>query len=358
MFNKIIIFGLGLIGGSIAKSIKLNNICKEIQAFDTDKESLNLAIDNKIIHTIFDYKQKLHEDDLVIISGPLTSYNKIVRNLLPILHEKTTMIDVGSVKSFINVEVFSILGDFAKNFVPCHPIAGLEKSGLKSAKNDLFVNKKIIITKHKSLKQNSINNIEFFWKKIGGNVEFMSCEEHDKIFALTSHLPQLISYDLKKLNLNINYIDEIITKHLRLENSNIKIWQEIFILNKENIDNFLSKYRVNLILLKNYIINNEQFRLFLFLEKIAKKHSLKKVNYNKNNLILEKNVFCRILAITAYLEISDLKFYSKYKGSGFEDFTIIINYLNCFLKNKEEFNNFIDQNKEELIGFLNILIKK
>jgi prephenate dehydrogenase len=295
LFKNINIIGLGLIGGSIAKACQNQQISEIISGFDVDKKAEQFALENGLINQSYNFDQMMTDDDLTIIAAPLSNYELILKKLLPQINN-SIVIDIGSLKDFAVQKAQDILGAKARNFVACHPIAGSEKSGVENADSQLFLNKKVIITPTLSNDQNAVKKIELLWKKIGCNVDFIDSKTHDKIFALVSHLPQFLAFVIKE-----NYVnggDEILNRHFRLQNSNSQIWQEIFALNRENIEYYLDGY------LKN-------------IDEVLKGLDLqKKIDF----------IEARKILVSCFLDLSDIDKFKSYAGSGFRDFTAIVDH--------------------------------
>lgn len=331
LFKNINIIGLGLLGGSLAKACKKYGVGEKIYGFDADKSQTDFALENKIIDGIYNFSSSSSED-LIIICAPLSRYEEIFKKIgatledqkkyldenLQTMSEKPIIIDVGSLKDFTTQLSTFLLIKNKINFIPCHPIAGSEKSGVVNSDADLFNGKKVIITPYENIKydENHIKKVKLFWEIIGSKtdqvpmkelVESINSKEHDKIFALVSHLPQFLSFIAKEDFKNGE--NEILNRHFRLQNSNPRIWQEIFKLNEKNLRYYLDFFVKNL---DNF--QNENHRLVL---------------------------------VESFLKIPDIKKFEKYAGSGFKDFTAISG------KNlpKENSIEFINQIKSKIKNY-------
>ncbi len=337
LFKNINIIGLGLIGGSLAQACKQHKIAEFIFGFDIDKNQTDLALKRQIIDGIFDFKHKAFAEDLIIICTPLFKYEQVFQQISAITEDQTLIIDAGSLKYFTLQLAEKILQKKAKNFIACHPIAGSEKSGFVSSEGDLFIGKKAIITPSKINDPNQIKKAQLFWQKIGSKVEFSDSEEHDRIFSLISHLPQLLAFIAKEEFENGD--DKIINKHFRLQNSNPKMWQEIFSLNHKNLEHYLKFYLRNLDDLIAKIRNNELENYLL-----------------RNGISLTKkaniNIIKRILLVICFLNLPDIKNFQDHSGKGFEDFTALISHQD-FLPNNFSTIKTSEDDKSILIKFLN-----
>lgn len=361
MFNKVIVIGLGLIGGSIAKACKNNHIAPRIAGLDISKISENWAVSNQIIDEIYDFNQKISDDDLVIIATPLSFYEEILRKISTHLGEKTLVVDIGSLKDFVLSLSEKILQNKAKNFVACHPISGSEKSGIVNSDGNLFLGRKVIITKSKNFNQDAVKKAELFWSKIGSSPEFLDSKKHDKIFALVSHLPQFLAFvALEDYN---NGANEILNKHFRLQNSNPKIWQEIFSLNRENIEYYLQFYLQNL---DKLVEDIKDAKLASFLDyhthKWARnestgnsvtKLSLSSSQEDKASTTIQNDdvLLKRLLLVICFLNLPDIEKFQNYGGNGFKDFTSITSHIISQPGNTMSLIEFLHQIKSKITNY-------
>ncbi len=196
MFKKITIIGLGLIGSSIARAIKKKNLCKNLIAHDKSDSVLKTVLKLKIANQIEkNVKKSVENSDLVIICTPLGTYKNIVSNIKNNLKKTCILTDVGSAKIYVN-QVVSKLINRNTIWIPAHPIAGTEQSGPKAGFADLFKNRWCIITPTNKKNSSYIKKLNKFWRRIGCKVQYMSAEHHDKVMAITSHIPHLIAYNI------------------------------------------------------------------------------------------------------------------------------------------------------------------
>ncbi len=255
MFNNFLIIGCGLIGSSILKSSIKNKISKNIYIFEKSKKNRKtIRKINKKIKFISTLNEDLSKMNFIIVCTPMSEYKFVFSKLDRFVSEKSVITEVGSTKR--NLLEFTK----NKNLVLSHPIAGSEVSGPKFGNKDLFNNKWcILINKGITYK---INLVKKFWKKLGSKVILMNAKEHDKIFAITSHLPHLIAYNLiktaqdfqkiEKRNL-IKYSAGGLRDFSRTAASNEIMWRDIFFNNKDNMINSINKFIQNLNFIKKKI---------------------------------------------------------------------------------------------------------
>ena len=255
MFNNILIIGCGLIGSSILKSSIKNKIFKNIYVFEKVKKNRKIIKKiNKNIKFIYKLNEDLIKMNFVVVCTPMSEYDFIFPKLNKFISDKSIITEVGSTKRNL------IKYTKNKNLILSHPIAGSEVSGPEFGDKDLFKNKWCILINKGS--KNKIKLVKKFWEKFGSKVILMNANEHDKIFAITSHLPHLIAYNLiktaqdfqkiEKKNL-IKYSAGGLRDFSRTAASNQIMWRDIFFSNKDNMISSINKFIQNLNLIKRSI---------------------------------------------------------------------------------------------------------
>jgi cyclohexadieny/prephenate dehydrogenase len=270
MFKKICIIGCGLIGSSIARAIKKNNLAEKVVSSNRSASVNNKVIELKIVDdSSVDTYKMVEGSDLVIIATPLSSYEEVILKIKDSLKDGAILTDVGSVKeNVINI----IEKNIPKNvsWIPSHPIAGTEDSGPESGFSELFKNRWCILTPSKKKREEDINLLKIFWEKIGSKVDIMEAKKHDHILAITSHLPHLIAYNIVKTSLDIQdeknssivkYSAGGLRDFTRIAASNPIMWRDIFIQNKKNTLKMIDKFIENLEELKKAISNKDEKKL-------------------------------------------------------------------------------------------------
>jgi cyclohexadieny/prephenate dehydrogenase len=279
MFNKVTIIGLGLIGSSIARAIKKNNLCKILVAHDKSKIVLKKTLKLKITNYIEpNLKKSVENSDLVIICTPLGTYKNIVSVIKNYLKKTCILTDVGSAKIFVTNTVNKLIN---KNtiWIPAHPVAGTEESGPEAGFADLFKNRWCIITPVNKKNPSSLKKLNNFWKKIGSKVQHMTAEHHDKVMAITSHIPHLIAYNIvgTAANLEKDTKSEVIKysasgfrDFTRIASSDPTMWRDIALNNRKQILHMLEKFNLDLSNLKRAIIKKDGNKLFKLFSKTKK----------------------------------------------------------------------------------------
>tara|TARA_B100001778_G_scaffold58479_1_gene45214 strand:+ start:875 stop:1747 length:873 start_codon:yes stop_codon:yes gene_type:complete len=248
--NSILIIGLGMIGSSIALSSKSKGL--KVSGFDLDSSINDIAIKDNIIDKSAESLEEINsleyikDIDLVLIAVPPKQTLDVILNLDQIWNSKTTITETSSVKNHIKLD------DKVSNIVLSHPIAGSDKSGLNGADKNLFTNRKNVICNPFEADKEHIDRVETFWRDaLQMRTSFMSVSEHDLIFAMTSHLPHLISYALiDSIRLSPTQVGDNagggLKEFLRLSGSNPEMWRDIFILNRVDLIKALAGMQVSL----------------------------------------------------------------------------------------------------------------
>ena len=342
-YKKTLIIGLGLIGGSIAKSFKKHKISQHIWAFDIDPEAIEMAKQQKIIDDIANLDDDLKQFDLIAICAPLSKYQQIFNKLNAKINNDVLIFDIGSIKNFK-------FKDIPQNFVPCHPIAGSSESGFENSNEDLFLNKKFLICRNENNSKKSQEIFEIA-QKIKAIPDFIEPKKHDEIYGLVSHLPQFLSFLCVEFSLK-NIENNFFKKAFRLDESNPEIWKDIFDLNQKYLQIFYEEFFENL---ENYIENLKNFNI----DEVALDLDLqsfiddKIIFDNSTQEFFEKNfniIFFRFLMILSFLKIHQIKSFQEYGGQGFKDFISIINIINF---DRSKINFLLQKNYTKISNLFN-----
>ena len=275
MFKNILIIGCGMIGSSILRGAISQKLCKKAYVYEKNIKYQNqIKKINKKIILIKKLDKKIRDMDLVIISTPMSEYQKIILKLNKNLNNKTLITDVGSTRGNISKLIKEKLSK-KLNWVMSHPISGSEASGPKYGSKNLFKNKWCILIKNKKNKLLE-KKLSRFWKKLGSRILFMQEHEHDKVFAVTSHLPHLVAYNLIKTAQDfqkthkkniIKYSAGGLRDFSRIAASNEIMWRDVFFNNSKNISKIIDLFIRNL---KNFKMDINKKRNSLLLDKLKK----------------------------------------------------------------------------------------
>ncbi|PPR44997.1 MAG: Prephenate dehydrogenase [Alphaproteobacteria bacterium MarineAlpha5_Bin11] len=274
IFQKTLIIGVGLIGSSLARGLKNKNISDFIFGFDIDKIVQSKCNKLKIVDKIINNFDKLDDFNLIILCSPLGSYKEILSEIVPYIKKECIITDVGSTKLSVVKEFNKYVNNKLIEFVPGHPIAGLEKSGPEYGFEDLFKNRYCILTPENQ-ESPGVRKISKMWEKLGMKIEFMNPVHHDRVLAMTSHIPQLIAYSIVATATELEEkVKEEIIKYsasgfrdfTRLAGSDPIMWRDVYLLNKEPVLEMLGRFSEDLSSLQKAIRNNDKN----FLEKVFK----------------------------------------------------------------------------------------
>ena len=270
MFKKICIIGCGLIGSSLARAVKKNNLAEKIVSSNRSDALNKKVIELKIVDdSSSDTKKMVEGSDLVIIATPLSSYENLISKIKNSLKIGVILTDVGSVKeNIINLIEKNIPESIS--WIASHPIAGTEESGPEAGFSELFQNRWCILTPSKKAKEKDINLLQTFWEKVGSKVDIMDAKQHDYILSITSHIPHLIAYNIVNTSLNIQdekkstivkYSAGGLRDFTRIAASNPIMWRDVFIQNKKNTSKMIDHFIKNLEDLKKAIENEDGKKL-------------------------------------------------------------------------------------------------
>ena len=278
MINKLLIVGCGLIGSSILKKVCKKKIAKKIFVFEKSKKNQRTLKRFKLkFQLIKKMDKKISECDFVVICTPLSEYEKIFSLCNKCLKKNVVITDVGSAKKSTITKINKIKRKDI-NWISSHPIAGSEVSGPSNGNENLFVNKWSVIIKQKNSSSVQMKKILKFWKLLGSKTVTMDSDQHDKIFAITSHLPHLVAYNLiltatnfKSSNQNniLKFSAGGLRDFSRIAASNEIMWRDIFFNNKTNMLKVIDLFINNLKVFKSEIKKNKK-SLEIKLKKLKK----------------------------------------------------------------------------------------
>lgn len=254
MINRLCIIGVGLIGGSIARSAKERGLCHEVLGIDCHTENLNKAKSLGVIDIASQSIDKnLPAADFVVVATPVGSIEQVILALKENYSPKSVYTDVGSTKVSIAKALESTFGDVPSNFILGHPIAGAEKSGVEASLPGLFRGKRIILTPNGDTDHEALTKVEAFWRALGGKISIMDVFHHDTVLAATSHLPHVIAYALTDMlgrkdeqNEILKYAAGGFKDFTRIASSDPEMWLDICLANRSKIIELVDQMTVEL----------------------------------------------------------------------------------------------------------------
>jgi prephenate dehydrogenase len=272
MFDRLCIIGVGLIGGSMARAARRCGLSRQIVGYGREQDLENLQT-AKRLQVIDDYYlnigQALENADCVVIAAPVGSVAGILALLKPFWTENAIYTDVGSTKGSVIEAAKQVFGAVPDNLVPAHPIAGAEKSGVEAALDDLFLNKRLIITPMENTRPDALQKIQRFWESLGSLVSIMDVDHHDAILAATSHLPHILAYSLVDMLGRKDEQSEIFKyaaggfrDFTRIASSDPTMWLDICSANKEQIIPLIQQLKSELDKIEQMLANDDRRQLF------------------------------------------------------------------------------------------------
>lgn len=249
-FSKIVIFGVGLIGGSFALALRRANVVGEVVGFGRSQTTLEQARSLGIIDRIgVDLAAEVNDADLVLLATPVGQMAELMARIAPHLGTQTLVTDGGSTKSDVVAAAYANLGDKVAQFVPAHPIAGAELSGAAAAKADLYVGKKVVLTPIYENSKESIAYVKSAWQECGAVVSELTAQQHDEVFAAVSHLPHLLSFALVHDLARRDNRDQLLSfaasgfrDFTRIAASSPEMWRDICLSNRDALLDELGSY--------------------------------------------------------------------------------------------------------------------
>lgn len=304
--GRLVVVGLGLIGGSFAKGLRERGLCREVVGVDLDAESRRLAVQLGVVDRCeSDLASACQGADVIQLAVPILAMEKVLAQLAALDLGNAVLTDVGSAKG--NVVRAARLAFAGKNvrLVPGHPIAGSEQSGVEAANAELFRRHKVILTPCEHSDEAAMALVEGLWRELGADVESMDVEHHDQVLAATSHLPHLLAFTLvdslakRSENLEIfRYAAGGFRDFTRIAGSDPVMWHDIFLANREAVLRTLDTFRDDLDALRDAVDAGDGHQLLgVFTRaRVAREH------------------FSKILARRAYVDAmhsTDLIFLAK-----------------------------------------------
>ena len=272
MFKRLCVIGTGLIGGSIARAARERGLAETIVAYGREKNLPNLrkAKELGVIDEFYsDIGQALENADLVVIATPVGTMQSIFEQIKPYWNAQAIYSDAGSTKGSVVAAAKAVFGQVPSNFVPAHPIAGAERSGVEAAMADLFQSRRLIITPLADTNADAVAKLTAFWEGIGSSVSVMSVEHHDTVLAATSHLPHVLAFALVGLLGRKDEQREIFKyaaggfkDFSRIASSDPTMWLDICLANKEELVPLIRQLKDELTGIEQLLVDNQAQQLF------------------------------------------------------------------------------------------------
>lgn len=254
MINKLVIFGVGLIGGSLALALREADYCKQIVGCGRNAENLQKAIELGVIDRYtLDAQAAVRDADMVLLAVPMGAMQAVLEQIKGVLPDNCILTDAGSTKGSIVEQVREVMGAGYTQFVPGHPVAGREKSGVEAAVADLYQGRRVILTPTQTTDPQALAAVTAMWAVTGAMVEQMPVDLHDQVLAATSHLPHVLAFSLVDTLLNMPQQEDILRyaaggfrDFTRIASSDPVMWRDICLYNDEAILRMIQALQANL----------------------------------------------------------------------------------------------------------------
>jgi prephenate dehydrogenase len=274
--NKLVVIGIGLIGGSLATGLKARGACKEVIGIarrqEICEEAVALGVVDRAYVELADVASELGEGDVIFIAVPTLSVGRVLQTVKSTVPSSVTVTDGASVKGSVQQAAETVYGQVPPQLVLGHPIAGSEKSGVTAANPDLYEKHRVILTPLETTGAQHLDVVTRMWQAVGAEVLSMTVAEHDDVLAATSHLPHAIAYSLVDTlaqdigNPNIfRYAAGGFRDFTRIASSDPVMWHDIMRANKTSVLHALDLYIDNLMRLRTGIEQeNSEYLLDVF----------------------------------------------------------------------------------------------
>ena len=278
MINRLCVIGVGLIGGSLALALKKAGYVNQVTGAGRNVEHLERA---KRLGVIDQYETDLGKAvshaDMVFVSVPLGAMAGVFNKIEPHIHKHTIVTDAGSAKHCVVEDAIRELGVKISQFVPGHPIAGTEKSGVDAAFDSLYQDRTIILTPLEENSRDDINKVRAMWKAAGANIDEMGTRHHDLVLAGTSHLPHMLAFSLVDCLNKVDDVEEIFRfaaggfrDFTRIASSDPVMWRDICLSNSEAVLAMMKRFEDEMAELKQAIESNDADALYAIFSRAKK----------------------------------------------------------------------------------------
>ncbi|MFA9438101.1 prephenate dehydrogenase [Uliginosibacterium sp. sgz301328] len=261
VFDRVVVAGVGLIGGSFALALKAAGVARHIVGVGRRKETLDEALALGIIdEASVDWASALRGADFLLLAMPVGQMENVMAAAAPHLEPHTIVTDAGSTKSDVVDAIYRYFGSRLANVVPSHPIAGAEKSGPSAARVDLFRHRKVVVTPLEQNAPHAIEAVRAAWAACGAELHQMTPAEHDGVFAAVSHLPHLLAFGLvddlaRRPNAEqlFDYAASGFRDFTRIAGSHPEMWRDICVANRMALLKELDAYVAELARLRELL---------------------------------------------------------------------------------------------------------
>ncbi len=254
MIQRLTIIGVGLIGGSLARALKQAGYCREVVGCSRNVAHLQKALALGVIDRFStDVVEAASGADMIVVAVPLGAMESCFRSMAGHLADGAVITDVGSAKASVVAAAKRAFGALPSGFVPGHPIAGTEKSGVEASFAELYQGRRVIVTPVEQSSPQAVAKVRAMWQQAGAIVDEMTIEHHDEVLAATSHLPHLLAFGLVDTLVSMDESEDIFRfaaggfrDFTRIASSDPVMWRDICLANHEAMLSVLGRYQKEL----------------------------------------------------------------------------------------------------------------
>nr|WP_317622900.1 prephenate dehydrogenase/arogenate dehydrogenase family protein [Thiohalophilus sp.] len=254
IINKLTIIGVGLIGGSLARALRRANAVTTLVGAGRHREQLEIARKLGVVDAVeTDLARACQDSELVVLAVPLGAIRPVLEQIAPALSANTIVTDVGSAKGSVVADAEQVFHGLPANFVPGHPIAGTEQSGVEASFAELFDQRRVILTPGATTSPAAVQTVRRLWEAAGADVMEMSVAHHDAVLAATSHLPHMLAYALVDSLARQDDSQEIFDyaaggfrDFTRIASSDPQMWHDICLANRDALVESLERFTADL----------------------------------------------------------------------------------------------------------------
>ncbi len=248
--GRLTILGVGLIGGSLALALKKRGVVEQVTGWSRREQTLQKALELGVIDRAEpDPGAAVQGADIAVVGVPVGAMESLFRRLAPYLEAQTVLTDVGSTKGSVVEAARRVFGEPPPLFVPGHPIAGTEQSGVEAAFAELYQDRRVILTPLPETDRDALSRIRTMWEQCGAEVVEMEVTHHDEVLAATSHLPHMLAYSLVDTLARMDESEEIFRfaaggfrDFTRIASSDPQMWHDICLANRDALSVMLERF--------------------------------------------------------------------------------------------------------------------
>jgi prephenate dehydrogenase len=254
MIERLCILGVGLIGGSLARALRAADFVDEVVGYGRSVANLDEAVRLGVIDEVAaNASAAVRGADMVVLAVPIGATREMLDQIRDALAAGAVMTDVGSVKAPVVEAARAALGERFADFVPGHPIAGTERSGVGASMADLFQNRRVILTPDAQTGLSAVARVGAMWEAAGAQVTDMPAPEHDRVLAASSHLPHALAYALVDMIVRMDEHRAVFEcagggfrDFTRIAASDPTMWRDICLANRVELLGLLRRYQTDI----------------------------------------------------------------------------------------------------------------